>query len=205
VPHTRRDLVRLIEADPVRFMRKVVTYDLENSGLGFLLATQDAQTADLLWDVARALGKARAREVPTTAAMLQSLASGESALAYNVLGAYAQAKIRETPSIGFVHPQDYTLVGTRIAFISKRAAHPDAARLWLDHLLSKRGQSVLAKRSGLFAVRRDAEPEPPAATSDPGAPVRPRPIAIGPSLMAYLDRHKRQDFLKQWKRALARQ
>ena len=78
VPHTRRDFVRLIESDPLRFMRKVVTYDLENSGLGFLLATQDAKTADLLWDVARALGKARAREVPTTAAMLQSLASGES-------------------------------------------------------------------------------------------------------------------------------
>ncbi len=205
VPHTRRDFVRLIESDPLRFMRKVVTYDLENSGLGFLLATQDAKTADLLWDVARALGKARAREVPTTAAMLQSLASGESLLAYNVLGAYAQAKMREAPSIGFVYPQDYTLVGTRIAFISRRAAHPDAARLWLDHLLSKRGQSVLAKQSGLFAVRRDAQLEPPAGSSTPESAVRPRPIAIGPSLMAYLDRHKRQDFLQQWKRALARQ
>jgi iron(III) transport system substrate-binding protein len=182
-----------------------VTYDLEDSGLGFLLATQDAKTADLVWDVARALGKARVREVATSAAMLQSLASGESVLAYNVLGAYAQAKMRETPSIGFVHPQDYTLVGTRIAFISKRAAHPDAARLWLDHLLSARGQRMLAKRSSLFPVRTDVEPEPPAGSSAPGSAVRPRPIAIGPSLMAYLDRHKRQDFLKEWKRALATQ
>ena len=205
VPRTRRDFVRLIESDPERFRGKVVTYDLENSGLGFLFATQDAKTSGLLWEVARALGAARTREVATSASMLQSLAAGESVLAYNVLGTYAQARMREDASIGFVHPQDYTLVGSRIAFISRRAAHPGAARLWLDHLLSGRGQSVLANRSGLFAVRSDVEPEPAAGSLRPGAGARPKPIVIGPSLMAYLDRSKRQDFLKQWKRALARQ
>jgi iron(III) transport system substrate-binding protein len=29
-----------------------------------------------------------------------------------------------------------------------------------------------------------------------------KPIAIGPSLMVYLDRAKRGDFLQEWKRAL---
>ena len=205
VPHTRRDFVRLIESDPQRFRGKVVTYDLENSGLGFLFGTQDARTSNLLWDVARALGNARAHEVTTSASMLQSLASGESVLAYNVLGTYAQAKLRGNASIGFVYPRDYTLVGARIAFISKRAGHPNAARLWLDHLLSSRGQSVLANRSGLFAIRGDVDLEPAAAASMVPASDRPRPIAVGPGLMAFLDRSKRGDFLKQWKRALARQ
>ncbi len=179
VPRTRRDLVRLIESDPERFRGKVVTYDLESSGLGFLFATQDAKTSSLLWEVARALGGARTREVATSASMLQSLAAGESVLAYNVLGTYAQAKMREDASIGYVHPQDYTLVGSRIAFISKRAAHPSAARLWLDHLLSGRGQSVLANRSALFAVRSDVELEPAAGSS-----------TLGVGRQAQADRHR---------------
>lgn len=203
VPQTRREFVRLIESDAERFRGKVVTYDLDESGLGFLFATQDAKTSSLLWDVARALGGARAREVATSASMLQNLAAGDGVLAYNVLATYANAKMREDDSIGFVYPQDYTLVGARIAFISRRAAHPNAARLWLDHLLSRRGQGVLANRSGLFAVRGDVELDPAARSLALGADAKPRPIAIGPSLMAYLDRSKRQDFLKQWRQALA--
>jgi iron(III) transport system substrate-binding protein len=206
VPATRRDFVRLIESDPERFRDRVVTYDLEASGLGFLFATQDARTSDLLWAVARALGGARAKEMPTSAAMLQSLAAGDSILAYNVLGTYAQARRGDNAAVGFVQPRDYTLVGSRIAFIAKGTAHPNAARLWLDHLLSRRGQTVLARRSGLLPIRGDIEAEPGAAPeparADAGASLKP--IPIGPSLMTYLDRSKRQAFLRQWKQALGR-
>ena len=205
VPATRRDFVRLIESDPERFRDRVITYDLEASGLGFLFATQDARTSELLWEVARALGGARAKEAPTSAAMLQSLAAGDSILAYNVLGTYAQARRGDNAAVGFVRPRDYTLVGSRIAFIAKGTAHPNAARLWLDHLLSRRGQTVLARRSGLLPIRGDVEPEPGAASSPrPDAGATLKPIAIGPSLMTYLDRSKRQAFLRQWKQALGR-
>ena len=30
-------------------------------------------------------------------------------------------------------------------FINGKAAHPNAAKLWLDYVLSKRGQEMLAK------------------------------------------------------------
>ncbi len=203
VPRTRRDFARLVESDPQRFRARVVTYDIERSGLGFLFATQDARTSGLLWEVARALGAAQARGAATSAAMLQSLASGESLLAYNVLGTYALARMRDDPAIGFVQPQDYTLVASRIAFISRHATHPNAARLWLDHLLSRRGQGVLANRSGLYSLRSDVDLEPAAGASKFDAGARPKPIVIGPSLMVYLDRSKREDFLRQWKRAMA--
>lgn len=205
VPRTHRDFARLVESDPRRFRARVVTYDIGNSGLGFLFATQDARTSGLLWDVARALGAAQAREAATSAAMLQSLASGECLLAYNVLATYAQAKMREDASIGFVHPQDYTLVASRIAFINRQAVHPNAARLWLDHLLSRRGQSVLANRSGLHAIRSDVDIDRAAGSPAFDAAARPKPIVIGPSLMVYLDRSKREDFLRQWKRAMTGQ
>ncbi|MGO4328562.1 ABC transporter substrate-binding protein [Cupriavidus sp. 2TAF22] len=204
VPRTHAGFIRLLKADPARFKGRVVTYDPAASSLGFLLATQDAKASGMLWEVAQALGASRARQAPSTDAMLQSLSSGESLLAYNVLGSYAASRMLADPAIGLVYPQDYVLVGSRIAFIQRRAAHPNAARLWLDYILSKRGQGVLANKMGLFALRSDVAGGGNAAVFRLDAGSNIRPIAIGVGLMAYLDRNKRQDFLRRWNDALAR-
>ena len=55
VPQTHADLVRLLSADPNRFNGKVATYDIEKSGVGFFLATQDVAAWPAFWDLARAL------------------------------------------------------------------------------------------------------------------------------------------------------
>ena len=134
--------------------------------------------------------------------MLDRIASGQSLFAYNVLGSYSHRRALSDPSIGFAYLRDYTLVVSRIAFINRRAAHPNAARLWLDHLLSQRGQTVLAQQSGLFSLRDDVPGEQTAAALRRLLGESLKPIAIGPSLMVYLDRTKRADFLKEWDRAL---
>ncbi|SDC87863.1 iron(III) transport system substrate-binding protein [Cupriavidus sp. YR651] len=204
VPRTHADFIRLLKTDPARFNGRVVTYDPSASSLGFLFATQDEKASGMLWEVAQALGANRARQAPSTAAMLESVSSGESLLAYNVLGSYAASKMRTDPAIGLVYPQDYVLVGSRIAFIQRHAAHPNAARLWLDYILSRRGQTVLANRMGLFPLRGDVPGGGNAAVFRLDAGGKVRPIAIGVGLMAYLDRTKRQDFLRRWNDALAR-
>jgi iron(III) transport system substrate-binding protein len=140
--------------------------------------------------------------VPSTSAMLDGIASGQSLLAYNVLGSYSHHRALSDPSIGLVYLRDYTLVVSRIAFINRRARHPHAARLWLDHLLSQRGQTVLAQQSGLFSLRDDVPGEQTAVALKRTLGESLKPIAIGPSLMVYLDRTKRAEFLKEWHRAL---
>lgn len=202
VPRTHADFIRLLRAQPQRLHGRVATYDLENSGLGFLVATQDARASGMLWEVGRELGRLKARQMTSTAAMLDSIAAGESLLAYNVLGSYASEKMRANPLIGVVYPSDYTLVGSRIAFIHRRAAHPNAARLWLDYLLSRRGQSLLASQSGLIALRSGIQGEHTAAALQREAAGNLRPIGIGPSLIVYLDRQKRENFLRRWQQAL---
>mgnify|MGYP001003658588 CR=1 FL=1 len=202
VPRTHLDFIRLLQSHPERFRGRVATYDLENSGLGFLVATQDARASAMLWDVARELGRLAARQMTSTSAMLDSIAAGETLLAYNLLGSYAGEKVRADPAIGLVYPSDYTLVGSRIAFIHRRAAHPNAARLWLDYLLSRRGQGILASQSGLFALRSDIRGPGTAAALRQETGGDLRPIGIGPGLIAYLDRSKRQDFLQRWQQAL---
>jgi iron(III) transport system substrate-binding protein len=202
VPRTHADLARLLHADPARFKGKVITYDIEKSGLGFFLATQDVAVAPTFWDIASGLGKAGTRYAATTGAMLQQVASGRATIAYNVLGSYAVAAARADADIGVVFPSDYTLVMSRLLLINQRAAHPNAARLWVDYLLSRRGQSVIANQSGLYAVRADVSGPATAAGLTQTLGTSLRAIAVGPALTGYLSPQKYREFIGQWKRAV---
>ncbi len=202
IPQTHADFARLLKDKPERFKGKVTTYDIEKTAVGFLFATQDSRVAPLFWPLAKLLGASSVRLETSTAAMMEAIGSGTALLGYNVIGSYAIARARMDPSIAVVLPKDYTLVLSRVAFIAKGAANPNAARLWLDFLLSNRGQT-LAARSGLLSVRRDVPGElaAPALAKSLGASFRP--IGVGPGLLVYLDRAKQQEFLKQWREAMS--
>jgi iron(III) transport system substrate-binding protein len=204
VPQSRADLVRLLTADPNRFSGKVETYDIERSGVGFFLATQDVAVSPAFWDLARALQRAGVHGELTTDAMVRRVASGQSVLAYNVLGSYALAQAQRNVSLGTVLLKDYTLVSSRVMFISKKAPHPNAARLWIDYLLSKRGQTVIANNARLFAVRADVQGETTATSLTTMLGTSIRPIALGPALIGYMNNENYRDFIQEWRRAEAR-
>jgi iron(III) transport system substrate-binding protein len=201
VPRTHADLAKLLNTSAARFKGKVITYDIGKSGLGFFLATQDVGAAPVFWDIAEGLGKADTRFASTTDAMLKQVASGKTAIAYNVLGSYAIAQARKDANIGYVFPTDYTLVMSRLQLINKKAAHPNAARLWVDYMLSKRGQTVIANQAGLYSVRSDVSGDTTAAGLAQTLGPSMRAIALGPSLIGYLDNQNYSDFIHQWRKA----
>ncbi|HET6720501.1 MAG TPA: ABC transporter substrate-binding protein, partial [Rhodocyclaceae bacterium] len=196
VPHTHAELQSwLAETGAGQAPGRVATYDPLRSGLGFMLHSQDLRANPAgFWSLAEGLGKAGVRLTATTSEMLDAIATGESLIGYNVLGSYALARARRDPAIGVVLPADYTLVVTRIIFIARQARHPNAARLWVDYLLSARGQELLAKRAGLLAVREDLDPQLTAVGLREQLGGAFRPIALGTGLLAYLDRAKQRDF-----------
>ncbi|HRO60495.1 MAG TPA: ABC transporter substrate-binding protein, partial [Burkholderiaceae bacterium] len=159
IPRTRKALADALASDLAALRGRTSTYNIEKSGVGFMLATADAQMTANYWELIRALGPTEPRLLLTTDAMLRRVASADTVLAYNVLGAYALEAQRRNPAIEVVFPEDGTLVASRLALISNQAPHPNAARLWIDFLLSQHGQSVAASRSGLIAVRPDVEGE----------------------------------------------
>jgi iron(III) transport system substrate-binding protein len=201
-PTTHAELRALMARHAAALRGLVCTYDIERAGLGYLVAAQDAAATPTHWDLVRALGACRARGHDSSAAMLDSLVLGDAVLAYNVLGPYAEAYARQHPAlrVGYLH--DYTLVLSRVAFISRRSPRPAAARLWLEHLLSRRGQAALAMTSGLYAVREDVDPRRTATALRRQLGASARPIALAPGLMAHLDRSKRAEFLNHWHREL---
>lgn len=204
VPRTHAELIRFVKERPSGPRRLVATYDPRDSGLGYLLHTQDMEANPMaFWDFIRSSARAGMLLEPTTAEILDHIARGEAAIGYNVLGSYALVRAMENPHIGIVLPSDYTLILSRIAFINRQAPHPEEARIWMDYLLSRRGQSVL-NDTGLFSVRDDVS-----TSSRSASELRRqlgdafRPIAISTGLLTYLDRMKRELFLENWDGAVS--
>jgi iron(III) transport system substrate-binding protein len=198
VPKTHADFARLITQP--KFKDKVTTYDIEKSGVGFMFITQDLRQYPGFAALQQAFGAARLRVQSSTGTMLERISSGENLIGYNVLGSYALVRAKTDPSLGVVLPADYTLILSRVQFISKTARHVNAAKLWMDYMLSQRGQTIIANDSKLFAIRADVKGE--TTSSDLirmiGAK-NVKPVPVHPMVLEYLAPAKRMAFLKQWK------
>ena len=202
VPQTHAALVRLLTQQPERFRHRLTAYDPQRSGLGYLLHSQDLEANPVLfWSLVATLGEAGLKTEPTTSAMIDRIVNGQALIGYNVLSSYALFRAAKDERLGIVLPSDYTLVMSRIAFISRYAPHLEEARAWMDYLLSVRGQSAL-NRIGLQSVRGDIAGEGAPAEMRKRLGRALRPIVLGTGLLTYLDQMKRQLFLDRWEGAL---
>lgn len=202
VPSSHADLARILKEKAAALKGKIATFDPEKSGVGFLMMTQDLKVFPAFWDLVKALGAADVKVYTSTGAMLEKVGSGEHTLAYNIIGSYGLLRQQKDPNIGLVLPKDYTLAFSRIAFIPKGARHPNAGKLFLDYILSKRAQTIMANKSLIYALRSDVEGQATAAnlTKEMGKALKP--IEVGPDLLTALDKTKRLEFLKKWQESL---
>lgn len=116
---SRFELAKTLGDESFNMRGRVVTYDPEYSGLGYLFGTQDAVQSEDFWYLARSLGDSDVQLMTSSAAMINKVASGEALIAYNVLGSYALARTRENPDLAITIPRDYCLVMSRIAVVTK--------------------------------------------------------------------------------------
>ncbi len=203
VPQTHADFIKLLGTQADKFRGKVNTYDPEKSGVGFMLVTQDKQVnAAGFAELQKALGAVQVKVQASTGTMMERIASGENLIGYNLNAAYALTRAAKDPSIGIVLPKDYTLVLSRVMFIARKARNPNAAKLWLDFVLSKKGQEIIASKADLYAIRPDIEGDTTASGLKKQLGDALRPVAINTGLLTYLDQAKRLEFLKQWNSAV---
>lgn len=201
VPYSRAELIELITSKPEQFHGKVIAFDPVASGLGYLLMTQDAaKFDDEFWNLAQSMVCAGLRPQSGSGAMFKLIASGDALIGYNLLGSYTQRRARtDLPELGLVLPNDYTLVMSRVMFILRDAPHPNAAKLWLDYVLSKRGQQLISD-SGLGSVRSDVDGEFTSTSLEQSMGKAIKPINIDADLLTHLDATARQKFLGRWQR-----
>lgn len=203
-PRTHAALGELVAGDVDRFKNKVTTYDIEKSAVGYMLAVQDSIQDKDYWTFVEEVGSGNLVLQSSTGTMMERVSSGENLLGYNILGSYAEVRAAQDPSIGIVYPEDYTLVLSRIAFISEQAENPNAARVFLNYLLSKDGQDILANQSNLTSIRTDVPGDNDAKGMEEKLGDAIRPIPVSSSLLDYLEQKERLEFIKKWRTAASK-
>jgi iron(III) transport system substrate-binding protein len=198
VPRDHADLLRLLTEEPSVFQGRIAAYDPELSGTGLLFITQDVRVTQQTWKLVEAMGRVGIKLYTSSEPMIDRVAAGDFVLAYNIPGSYALERARHDDDLGVVFPSDYTLMMSRIVLIPRQAQHVLQARRFVDFLLSRDGQALLARHS-LGSVRDDMKPAIPGYAN---AEKALRPIALSIDLLTYLDQAKRRRFLKDWKDAL---
>jgi iron(III) transport system substrate-binding protein len=201
VPQTHADLAKLFKEKADVLEGRVTSYDIENSGIGFLTVAVDSRQSEAFWDIPKALGSVHTKFVSGSGQMIDSVASGENVFAYNQIGSYAR-RVADNPDVGVIMPSDYTLVMSRVAFIPAKAPHPNAGKLWLDYLLSQRGQTIVMNQAGLYSLRSDVDGEFSAATLTKQLGTALKPIPISPEILETLDKTFISEFLAKWKAAV---
>ncbi len=159
VPKDHADLLKLLDAKPDFYKGKITAYDPERSGVGYLFCNEDVKNFPAAWDLFKAFGKVQAKLYTSAGAMMERVTSGEHLIAYGIFGSYALGRSKKDPNLGIVLPKDYTMVTSRVAFIPKGAKNPNAGKLFLDYLLSKRGQEIVANKADLYSLRSDVDGE----------------------------------------------
>lgn len=208
IPRTREALSEMIRAEPELFKGRIGTYDIRQSGVGYLFASQDIiydyQYSRLLENFGRSIIKSYC----CTHLMLEGVRTGELILAYNVIGSYALDAAKKDNNIGIALMDDYSLVMTRTVFIPHFAPHPDEAEKFVDFLVSDDGQSTMADTSSLIPIMAhhptNASDAPAAAFThsryDQETPMIP--IRLNTRLLTYLDPMKKESFLNDWTSAM---
>ena len=191
IPKTRRDLISILRNNPNKFYNKIITYDINKSGAGFLFASQDERQSESFWRLAEVMGSLKTKVVCCSSKMLDAVNSRESYIAYNIIGSYAEQRARKQKNLIVVYPYDYTLLLLRSAIIPKNSKNKANANIFLKFLLSKPGQRILEKK-GMLSIKNKK-------IFKKG---NIKLIRLDTGLLVYLDKLKRKRFLSEWNEAL---
>lgn len=198
IPRTRYALLQSMRDDRTFWSGRIGTYDIATSGVGYMIAAQDVRNGGDLGALIEGLREANVRKYAKTSMILDDIENGTIVAGYNLLGSYANIRAEASPDLEVVYPEDYTLAVSRTIIIPRGAPNADVAHVFLEYLLSRRGQGILTEQSRLSAVRPEVAGKVGDLVRAGNSGGQLRPIPLGPGLLVYLDRQKRERFLALW-------
>ncbi|WP_420585482.1 ABC transporter substrate-binding protein [Ruegeria sp.] len=189
LPVTRQGLIETLRERPDVFRGRVGTYDVRQSGLGYLFATQDARASETYWRLMEVMGSLDVRLYCCSGEMINDLADGTILVAYNVLGSYAAVRTEGKNALEVILPTDFQTIMMRTALVSQATQAPDAAEAFIRYLVA-----------GTPAPQESQSSLPPLASPDGSADRET--IGLNPALLTFLDDLKRKKFLSAWENAV---
>lgn len=199
---THGELADLLRRKNDYYFRRVGTYDLRTSGIGYLLAFLDAQQASATYGrLLESMSRTESALYCCNNDVLRRLESGELYIGYNILGSYAYAAQKRNPKLRITMMRDYTHILSRGVLLPRYAKNYRLGESFLDYLLSPQGKAVALQEGISFPW----DGVPPSDINAPGSLLTSgigRPIRIGPSLLAAQDQMRRQRFIGDWQDAM---
>jgi iron(III) transport system substrate-binding protein len=175
---------------------KLTIDNLEVSGTGYNWLTAVVNTPILGWGFIEALGKNKPGLERGHAGMAQKVAAGEYAGAAEMSDFHLK-NLRDAAASVPLHgvwPKEGVPSEPWTTAILKRAPHPNAARLFLDFLLSREGQTLYVETMGWNSARADV-PHP----GFKEMPAEVKTLASGLSAEEAL--RVRDNYVAKWKQA----
>lgn len=198
VPRSRAELIEFMRSDVAQ--GQVAALDPERSPSGWQFHYNDSVTTDDYWELIEAFGAAGGRTYTSNGPVRESINSGENALAFNIIGSYAIEWAEASPTLGAAFEADRTASFARVIALTNGAPHPNAARLFLEFVLSNEGQTELS-RSGLPSVRGDIDPDIgfdlDSIEEYVGGNIEP--IPLDESLLIGMGMEARSEFYDRWR------
>ncbi len=192
-PGSRQEMIEVLRENPEAFTGRIGTYDIRQSGLGYLFATQDARVSETYWRLTEIMGSLNTQLYCCSGDMIDELAKGTIAISYNVLGSYASARSDVADKIEVILPSDFHNTMMRTVLIAQTTQKTSAATLFLRHLISSRWSKPDTENVSL----------PPLTTQQDNS--QRSIIALDPGLMVFLDAMKRKTFIDEWESAIIQQ
>ncbi len=191
IPKSRQELITTLRQNHARFAGQVGTYDIRESGAGYLFATQDARASDTYWRLTEVMGALDPQLYCCTSQMIADVANGKLAVAYNVLASYVEQSAH-ADNVTLILPSDFSNVMLRTVLIPAASENPSRAASFLDFVLDQtfpKGTSPLLQSNLLEQVNENALHR----------------IRLGPGLLVFLDQFKKRSFIAEWESAIHQQ
>lgn len=202
VPLSRVELLSFIRLHSDELMGKIGLFDIRDVGIGYLLwSFERAQTSNY-GQFLELFNLHHARTFDSSASMLQALTNGDIAIAYNIMGSYANSWESKHKDVVIVAANDYTPVVIRTAFINKTTPRLEQAQAFIDYLFSYSGQKLMAKETNMPPVRTDIKSAKSAAVLREQFANQLKPLPLDVSLLIFSDQSKKSLVTTEWESAL---
>ncbi|MFA0213666.1 ABC transporter substrate-binding protein [Vibrio cyclitrophicus] len=202
VPLSRVELLSFIRLHSDELMGKIGLFDIRDVGIGYLLwSFERAQTSNY-GQFLELFNLHQARTFDSSASMLQALTDGDIAIAYNIMGSYANSWESKHKDVVIVAANDYTPVVIRTAFINKTTPRLEQAQAFIDYLFSYSGQKLMAKETNMPPVRTDIKSAKSAAVLREQFANQLKPLPLDVSLLIFSDQSKKSLVITEWESAL---
>lgn len=201
LPVTRKQLLKALERP--EWHGKLAVCDPEKSEQTLLFLTQDLAYSVDFWGMVSRFGNAGLKIFPDYNVLLERLSSGELFAGYNLPLSAVLKRAAVDDTVGWLYLGDYTLALPQSALITRAATNPNAARLWIDFILSARAQQVIAESGDLYPVDRSVSGGTMKKSGGelPSGSVL-KMVGTGAESSRFSDRGLKKGFLLRWKQKL---